>query len=80
MNNDATSPLISIVLPCRNEAAAIGTVINEIRATLKTGRIAGEIIVADSSTDGSGQIASKRRATVISHGKEGYGNAYKSQV
>ena len=75
MNNDATSPLISIVLPRRNEAAAIGTVINEIRATLKTGRIAGEIIVADSSTDGSGQIASKRRATVISHGKEGYGNA-----
>ena len=55
---------ISIVLPAKNESAAIGETINKIQAL----KIADEIIVVnDGSTDDTKQVAEAAGAKVISH-------------
>jgi len=67
----------SIVLPCRNEQAAIAFCIKNIKQTMnKAGIKDYEIIVSDSSSDNSPKIAKKLGARVIKHNKEGYGIAY----
>ncbi len=51
--------------------------VKEALETLKKNGIEGEVIVSDSSTDGSADIARESDATVVQHGKEGYGWAIK---
>ena len=65
---------ISVVLPCQNEEQTIGQCIMEIKKTLKG--MDYEIIVSDSSTDKSPEIARRLGAIVVRH-ERGYGNAYK---
>lgn len=67
---------LSVVLPCRNEQLAIGQSINQIREILTQNNISGEIIVSDSSSDDSAQIARRLGAIVIKHNQPGYGLAY----
>ncbi len=67
--------LVSVVLPTRNEKDSIGDCINTIKQVFKENKIKGEIIVSDSSKDGSDKIAKKLGAKVIKHDKEGYGTA-----
>lgn len=69
-------PLVSVVLPCRNEEEAIGLCIKQIKNVLKKNKIKGEIIVSDSSRDKSPIIARDLGATIIKHDKKGYGIAY----
>jgi len=69
-------PELSIVLPCRNEEQALGPCLAVIRETLKTHQIDGEIIVSDSSTDSSAEIATKFGAKLVKHDQVGYGQAY----
>jgi len=64
---------ISVVLPCRNEEKSIEICINKIKTALKGKNY--EIIVADSSTDKSIEIAEKLNAKVIKHNLKGYGSA-----
>lgn len=71
---------ISIVLPCRNEKESIGGCLQEIGQILKEKNLAGEVIVSDSSADGSAEIAAAAGATVIRHGREGYGLAVREGV
>ncbi len=71
------SKKVSIILPCRDERETVGFVVKEALETLKKNGIEGEVIVSDSSTDGSAEIARKAGAKVIEHGKEGYGLAIK---
>jgi glycosyltransferase involved in cell wall biosynthesis len=60
---------IALVIPCLNEAAAIGAVLEEIPSGL-----ADQIIVVDNgSTDGSGQVAELAGATVVREERPGYG-------
>ena len=66
---------ISIILPCRNEKESIKESIEKIKQVLKKNNIDGEIIVSDSSQDGSDKIASGLGAKVIKHDKKGYGIA-----
>lgn len=62
---------VSVIIPTRNEAQAIGRVISDIPASLVT-----EIIVVDSnSTDGTPEIASRMGARVVSEARRGYGRA-----
>lgn len=68
-------PSVSVVLPCRDEERTIGVCIKKIKKVLSEKKIEGEIIVSDSSSDRSPEIARKLGATVISHGKKGYGIA-----
>lgn len=72
------SPSISVILPCRNEAQAIGKCIQIIKTLLKNHSY--EIIVSDSSTDGSDTIAKERGARVVKHNKVGYGIALREGI
>ncbi|MBD3387337.1 MAG: glycosyltransferase [Candidatus Altiarchaeales archaeon] len=65
---------VSVILPCRNEEAALGECIDEIREALEGSDY--EIIVSDSSTDRSPEIAREKSAKVVKHDLPGYGRAY----
>jgi glycosyltransferase involved in cell wall biosynthesis len=70
-------PLVSVVMPCLNEEAAIGACIEKIRRTFAEAGIAGEIVVSDNgSTDASVAIAEGLGARVVHQSIRGYGNAY----
>lgn len=69
-------PELSVVLPCLNEEATVSLCIEQIRKTLQTHGISGEIIVADNgSTDKSCKIAQDMGARVVLVESRGYGNA-----
>ena len=62
---------VSVIIPTRNEASAIGRVLADLPADLVT-----EVIVVDSnSTDGTADIAAKMGARVIRETRRGYGRA-----
>ncbi len=69
-------PLVSIIIPCKDEEKTIGIVIGKAVSTLKQEGLDGEIIVSDNSTDNSGDIAQKLGAKIVTPKKNGYGNAY----
>ncbi|NLB59796.1 MAG: glycosyltransferase [Lentisphaerae bacterium] len=79
----SAAPGISVIIPCLNEEASIGQVIENIRrgierlAERNPGRVdASEIIVVDNgSTDHSAHIAAEHGARVLSETKRGYGAA-----
>jgi glycosyltransferase involved in cell wall biosynthesis len=62
---------VTVVIPTRNEAQAIGRVLADIPTDL-----VDEVIVVDSnSTDGTAEIAARMGARVISEPRRGYGQA-----
>jgi glycosyltransferase involved in cell wall biosynthesis len=69
--------LVSVVMPCLNEEAAIGSCIEKIQTTFAQAQINGEIVVCDNgSTDNSVSIAQRMGARVVHQPLRGYGNAY----
>jgi hypothetical protein len=73
----AASPEVSIVIPCLNEAAAIGQVVAEARAALRDAAVDGEVLVVDNgSEDDSAGLATEAGATVVTEPRRGYGSAY----
>lgn len=70
------SPLVSVVMPARDEELTIGECIAGIQALFARNNIKGEIIVSDSSTDRTAEIAAGLGATVVHPAKLGYGFAY----
>jgi hypothetical protein len=70
-------PLVSVVMPCLNEEAAIGPCIEKIQRTFASAAIDGEVVVCDNgSTDASVAIAERMGARVVHQPLRGYGNAY----
>jgi glycosyltransferase involved in cell wall biosynthesis len=70
-------PLVSVVMPCLNEEAAIGPCIEKIQRTFAAAGIDGEIVVCDNgSTDASVAIAERLGARVVHQPLRGYGSAY----
>jgi glycosyltransferase involved in cell wall biosynthesis len=62
---------VSVIIPTRNEAQAIGRVLADLPSNLVT-----EVIVVDSnSTDGTPDLARKMGAQVIQEPRRGYGRA-----
>jgi len=73
----AASPLVSVVIPCLNEAENIVQCVTRALEVLEESEIAGEVIVADNgSTDGSAELAEAAGATVVDEPRRGYGRAY----
>jgi glycosyltransferase involved in cell wall biosynthesis len=70
------TPLVSIIIPSMNEEKTIGSCIRKALQTLKQEGLDGEIIVSDSSTDNSREIAMSLGAKVVIPRNKGYGNAY----
>lgn len=72
-----TDPVgISVILPALDEERTIGECIRKINTVFGREAICGEIIVVDSSTDKTAEIAASLGARVIRPEKGGYGNAY----
>lgn len=69
-------PEVSVLIPTLDEESSIGTCIRKIKMVFLTYNIRGEIIVSDSSTDRTSEIALSLGATVIHPVHKGYGNAY----
>ena len=75
-NGDISSPEVSVVMPCLNEADTLAVCISKAQRALRENNIAGEIIIADNgSTDGSQAIAARMGVLVINVYAKGYGNA-----
>jgi glycosyltransferase involved in cell wall biosynthesis len=69
---------VSVILPARDEERTIGNCITKIQEVFINNHINGEIIVADSSTDKTTEIARSLGAIIVRPDKTGYGNAYLS--
>ena len=74
----AASPpvVLSVVMPCLNEAATVAACVGKARGFLERSGIPGEVVVADNgSTDGSRELATAAGARVVTATVPGYGSA-----
>ena len=75
-DNDVANPEFSIVIPALNEQLTIGDFIDWCKEGLAKAGAVGEILIVDSSTDRTREIALSRGARVLSSPKRGLGRAY----
>jgi glycosyltransferase involved in cell wall biosynthesis len=69
--------LVSVVIPCLNEAETIRQCVERARAALDGSGLTGEVLVVDNgSADGSGELAREAGARVVEEPRRGYGQAY----
>src|SRR6266513_4023206 len=74
---EATQLLVSVVIPCLNEAASIERCVELARNVLDEHELPSEIVVVDNgSTDGSAELAERAGARVVHEQRRGYGSAY----
>ncbi len=73
----AGSTLVSVVIPCLNEAENIEECVRTALEVLKRTGIDGEVLVVDNaSEDDSAALATAAGARVVSEPRRGYGSAY----
>ena len=71
------SPQISVIVPCLNEEAAVGKVVDKAFEGIRRSGLLGEVVVVDNaSTDSSAEVAAAHGAIVVSEPRRGYGSAY----
>jgi glycosyltransferase involved in cell wall biosynthesis len=74
---ERAAPLVSVVIPCLNEAENIEVCVTAALGALKDGAIDGEVLVVDNaSEDDSAALATAAGARVVSEPRRGYGSAY----
>src|SRR5580698_1717394 len=70
------SELLSVVIPCLNEAENIELCVTAAINAIASAKISGEVIVCDNgSIDGSAELAELAGAHVVHEPARGYGNA-----
>jgi glycosyltransferase involved in cell wall biosynthesis len=74
--DDVENPELSIVIPALNEQLTIGDFIDWCKEGLEKAGAVGEILIIDSSSDRTKEIALSRGARVLSTPKRGLGRAY----
>ncbi len=67
---------VSIVTPCLNEELTVGEFVDWCHEGLERAGVDGEVVIVDSSTDRSREIAEEHGARVLSFPKRGLGRAY----
>lgn len=72
---EATTLDIAVVIPCYNEAVAIGAVVDAFRASLPGARI---VVFDNNSTDGTADVARRHGAEVRIERMQGKGNVVRS--
>src|SRR3954452_24387087 len=76
-DDDTDDLIVSVVIPCLNEAENIEACVKSALEALATSGILGEVLVADNaSEDGSAELAEAAGARVIHEPRRGYGSAY----
>jgi glycosyltransferase involved in cell wall biosynthesis len=75
-DNDVEDPEFSIVVPALNEELTIGTFVEWCHEGLRKAGVRGEILIIDSSTDKTPEIARDGGARVLRAPKRGLGRAY----
>jgi glycosyltransferase involved in cell wall biosynthesis len=74
---DHPVPLVSVVIPCLNEAENIEECVTAALAALERMGVPGEVVVADNnSEDDSARLAEQAGAHVVVERRRGYGSAY----
>ncbi|ELZ43041.1 glycosyl transferase family 2 [Halorubrum californiense DSM 19288] len=71
------SPVLSVVMPTLNEEDGIRTCIDWIKAAIEELQVPTEILISDSSTDRTPEIAREMGAVVVEPDGKGYGYAYR---
>src|SRR2546426_586603 len=77
--SDSRTPehrFVSIVVPCLNEELVIGEFVDWCFQGLRQAGVSGEVLIVDSSTDRSPEIAEEHGARVLRVPKRGLGQAY----
>ncbi len=74
--DDVADPELSIVIPALDEELAIAEFVDWCKEGLRKAGVAGEILIVDSSSDRTGEIALARGARVLSTPRRGLGRAY----
>ena len=70
-------PLVSVVIPCLNEAENIEHCVRAALGAIEQMGVIGEVIVADNdSEDDSARLAERAGARVVVERRRGYGSAY----
>jgi glycosyltransferase involved in cell wall biosynthesis len=73
----ADVPLVSVVIPCLNEAQNIERCVTDALEALARMGVDGEVVVADNaSEDDSARLAARAGAHVVVEPRRGYGSAY----
>jgi Glycosyl transferase family 2 len=76
-DSGADAPVVSVVIPCLNEAENVERCVRSAREALSRGGIDGEVVVVDNaSEDDSAAIAAAAGARVVHEPRRGYGSAY----
>ena len=74
---DHNAPLVSVVIPCLNEAENIEPCVTAALHALHQMGVVGEVLVADNnSEDDSAALAERAGARVVVEPRRGYGSAY----
>jgi glycosyltransferase involved in cell wall biosynthesis len=74
---DRSAMLVSVVIPCLNEAENIEACVTAALRALKQMDVPGEVVVADNnSEDDSARLAAQAGARVVVERRRGYGSAY----
>jgi len=72
-----TQPVLSVVMPTLNEAEGIRECIERVKTALERLELPGEVVISDSSTDRTPEIAREMGAIVVEPDGKGYGYAYR---
>ena len=75
-DEDEPNPELSIVVPAVNEELTIATFVDWCKKGLREANIRGEILIVDSSTDSTPELARAEGARVLRTPKRGLGRAY----
>jgi len=70
-------PTLSVVLPTLNEEDGVRVCIEKVKRAVEELSVTAEVVVSDSSTDRTPEIARELGAIVVEPEQSGYGNAYK---
>ncbi len=74
---DTGTPLVSVVIPCLNEAENIESCVTAALEAIVRMGVDGEVVVADNdSEDDSARLAERAGARVVVARRRGYGSAY----
>jgi glycosyltransferase involved in cell wall biosynthesis len=76
-DDGAPAPLVSVVIPCLNEAENIEACVSAALEAIVRMGVPGEVVVADNdSEDDSARLAERAGARVVLERRRGYGSAY----